>query len=89
MTMGVRIGGLLLLCYLGLVLALDAAWRAFAAQRIAVLLGTAFAGERFGSASLLGSGMVLGAVVLVGLARTRRLRPVAVHDAQSEQRKAA
>jgi dolichyl-phosphate-mannose-protein mannosyltransferase len=42
MTMGVRIGGLLLLCYLGLFLALDAAWRAFAAQRIAVLLSTAW-----------------------------------------------
>jgi len=35
MTMGVRIGGLLLLCYLGLLLTADAAWRALAARRVA------------------------------------------------------
>src|SRR5256714_2833853 len=32
MTMGVRIGGLLLMCYLGLLLALEATWRAVAAH---------------------------------------------------------
>jgi len=37
MTMGVRIGGLLLICYLGLLLALDGSWRAIAARRIGVL----------------------------------------------------
>src|SRR5262249_20248259 len=35
MTMGVRIGGLLLLCYLGLPLAADAGWRPLAARRVA------------------------------------------------------
>jgi len=43
MTMGVRIGGLLLMCYLGLLLALDATWRALAAHRIGVLADTAWA----------------------------------------------
>src|SRR5271166_5757649 len=43
MTMGVRIGGLLLVCYLGLLLALDATWRALAAHRIGVLADTAWA----------------------------------------------
>lgn len=38
MTLGVRIGGLLLLCYLGLVLALDGAWQAIAARRAAILI---------------------------------------------------
>ena len=37
MTMGVRIGGLLLLCYFGLLLALDGTWRAVAAKRVGVL----------------------------------------------------
>jgi hypothetical protein len=36
MTMGVRIGGLLLICYLGLLLVLDGTWRAIAANRIRV-----------------------------------------------------
>src|SRR5271165_1271166 len=43
MTMGVRIGGLLLICYLALLLVLDAAWRALAARRAAVLVETAWA----------------------------------------------
>ena len=42
MTMGVRIGGLLLICYLGLLLALDGIWRAAAAKRIGVLASTAW-----------------------------------------------
>ena len=42
MTMGVRIGGLLLLCYLSLLLALDGIWRAVAANRVGVLVGTAW-----------------------------------------------
>jgi hypothetical protein len=41
--MGVRIGGLLLVCYLGLLLALDASWRGIAGRRAAVLAGTAWA----------------------------------------------
>jgi Dolichyl-phosphate-mannose-protein mannosyltransferase len=40
LTLGVRIGGLLLLCYLGLILALDGAWRAIAARRVTVLIET-------------------------------------------------
>jgi hypothetical protein len=44
MTMGVRIGGLLLICYLCLVLALDGTWRAVAANRFGVLAGTAWVG---------------------------------------------
>jgi hypothetical protein len=42
MTMGVRIGGLLLMCYLSLLLALDGTWRAVSAKRIAVLTSTAW-----------------------------------------------
>jgi hypothetical protein len=42
MSMGVRIGGLLLVCYLGLLLAVDATWRAIAAHRAAVLLESAW-----------------------------------------------
>ena len=42
MTMGVRIGGLLLICYLILLLALDGTWRAVAANRISVAAGTAW-----------------------------------------------
>ena len=42
MTMGVRIGGLLLMCYLSLLLALDGTWRAAAANRSRVLAGTAW-----------------------------------------------
>jgi Dolichyl-phosphate-mannose-protein mannosyltransferase len=41
MTMGVRIGGLLLLCYLGLLLAADGVWRATAARRAALLARSA------------------------------------------------
>src|SRR5207244_5084620 len=41
LTMGVRIGGLLLMCYLGLLLALDATWRAVAARPIGLLADTA------------------------------------------------
>jgi Dolichyl-phosphate-mannose-protein mannosyltransferase len=43
LTMGVRIGGLLLVCYLGLLLALDASWRGIAGRRAAVLADTAWA----------------------------------------------
>jgi hypothetical protein len=42
MTMGVRIGGLLLICYLGLLLALDGAWRAAVARRIGLLAPAAW-----------------------------------------------
>ena len=42
MTMGVRIGGLLLICYLSLLLALDGTWRTFAANRFGVLAGIAW-----------------------------------------------
>jgi hypothetical protein len=42
MTMGVRIGGLLLICYLSLLLTFDGTWRAAAAKRIAVLASTAW-----------------------------------------------
>jgi hypothetical protein len=42
MTMGVRIGGLLLLGYLGLLLALDGTWRAIAAHRMGVLVESAW-----------------------------------------------
>ena len=38
MTMGVRVGGLLLLCYLGLLLALDGIWRTIAARRASLLI---------------------------------------------------
>jgi hypothetical protein len=43
MTMGVRIGGLLLLCELGLLLALDSLWRMIAARRAALLIASAWA----------------------------------------------
>lgn len=39
LTMAVRVGGLLLLCYLGLVLALWGVWQAIAARRLSVLVG--------------------------------------------------
>jgi dolichyl-phosphate-mannose-protein mannosyltransferase len=39
-SMGVRIGGLLLVCYLALVVALDGTWRALAARRAGVLFST-------------------------------------------------
>src|SRR5438067_2133286 len=42
MTMGVRIGGLLLLFYLSLLLALDGTWRAVFANRIQLLASTAW-----------------------------------------------
>jgi hypothetical protein len=42
MTMGVRIGGLLLLCELGLLLALDSLWRMIAARRAALLIASAW-----------------------------------------------
>ena len=42
MSMGVRIGGLLLVCYLGLLLAFDGTWRAVAACRAAVLVESAW-----------------------------------------------
>ena len=42
MTMGVRAGGLLLLGYLGLLLALDGGWRAVAAGRPSLLIETAW-----------------------------------------------
>lgn len=38
MTMGVRVGGMLLLCELGLLLALDGVWRAVAARRASLLI---------------------------------------------------
>jgi hypothetical protein len=38
MSMGVRIGGLLSVCYLGLLLVLDGTWRAIAARRAEVLV---------------------------------------------------
>jgi hypothetical protein len=42
MTMGVRVGGLLLLCELGLLLALDGVWRTIAARRLSLLIGSAW-----------------------------------------------
>src|SRR5882724_6968141 len=42
MTMGVRIGGLLLLCYSGLLLAFDGGWRTIVARRPALLLEAAW-----------------------------------------------
>jgi hypothetical protein len=42
MTMGVRIGGLLLLCYSGLLLALDGGWRTIVARRPVLLLEAAW-----------------------------------------------
>lgn len=43
-TMGVRVGGLLLLCELGLLLALDGAWRTIAARRASLLIPAAWTG---------------------------------------------
>jgi Dolichyl-phosphate-mannose-protein mannosyltransferase len=40
LAMAVRVGGLLLLCYLGLMLAIAGAWQAIAARRLAVLVAT-------------------------------------------------
>ena len=42
LTMAVRVGGLLLLCYLGLLLSLWGAWQAIAARRLPVLIGSAW-----------------------------------------------
>jgi hypothetical protein len=42
MTMGVRVGGLLLLCYLCLLIALDGAWRAIVARRAFLLIEIAW-----------------------------------------------
>ncbi len=42
-AMGVRVGGLLFLCYLGLILALSGTWQAIAARRVAVLIDAAWA----------------------------------------------
>jgi hypothetical protein len=42
MSMGVRIGGLLLVCYLGLLLVLDGTWRAITARRAGVLAESAW-----------------------------------------------
>ncbi len=44
MTLGVRVGGLLLLGYLGLLLGLDATWRAIAARRAALLVASLWTG---------------------------------------------
>ncbi len=45
MAMGVRIGGLLLVCYLGLLLAVDGIWRAVTTHRPAVLVDGAWTGS--------------------------------------------
>jgi hypothetical protein len=42
LAMAVRVGGLLLVCYLGLMLALFATWRGFAAQRVGALIGASW-----------------------------------------------
>src|SRR6516225_7380712 len=42
MTMGVRIGGLIILCYLGLLLAVDGLWRTIAARRPFLLIECAW-----------------------------------------------
>jgi hypothetical protein len=44
LAMAVRVGGLLLLCYLGLLISLFALWQAAAARRFSVLLGTGLTG---------------------------------------------
>ena len=41
-TMAVRVGGLILLCYFGLLLAVDGVWRAIAARRVSLLIGSAW-----------------------------------------------
>ena len=40
LALGVRVGGLLFLCYLGLLLTLSGAWQAIAARRLGALFGT-------------------------------------------------
>jgi hypothetical protein len=42
LAMAVRVGGLLLVCYLGLMLALFATWQGFATRRVGLLVGTAW-----------------------------------------------
>jgi hypothetical protein len=42
MTMGVRVGGLMLLCYFGLLLAVDGVWRTIAARRASALIESAW-----------------------------------------------
>src|SRR5215469_7379906 len=42
MTMGVRVGGLMLLCYLGLLLAIDGIWRTTTTRRAFVLIESAW-----------------------------------------------
>jgi hypothetical protein len=44
MTMGVRVGGLMLLCYFGLLLAVDGIWRAIATRRTFLLIESAWIG---------------------------------------------
>jgi Dolichyl-phosphate-mannose-protein mannosyltransferase len=44
MTMGVRVGGLMLICYIGLLLALDGIWRTIATRRAALLIESAWIG---------------------------------------------
>ena len=41
MTMGVRVGGLMLLCYLTLLLAVDGVWRTIVTRRVSVLMESA------------------------------------------------
>src|SRR5437763_11444429 len=43
LALGVRVGGLLFLCYLGLLLALSAGWQAIGARRLAVAITTGWA----------------------------------------------
>jgi hypothetical protein len=45
-SMGVRVGGLLLVCYLGLLLAFDAIWRALSDRRVAALFNNAWTSFR-------------------------------------------
>ena len=40
LAMAVRVGGLLLICYLGLMLAIFATWQGFATRRVGTLIGT-------------------------------------------------
>jgi hypothetical protein len=42
MTMGVRVGGIMILCYFGLVLAIDGLWRTIAARRVFLLIESAW-----------------------------------------------
>ena len=44
MTMGVRVGGLILLCYMGLLLVVDGVWRAIHARRAFLLIESAWIG---------------------------------------------